>query len=275
MGLRAMQPPLQSLDQGAAEASKTRLQSAMKGLGTQAPVSRAQVALAGAEAVQQQAQAVQKAQQTQLQLREGQVREQQAQSQLDQRELLNQRRAALSTSLRKAEDTLAKLGMSTKQQLFDASVQFEQDELGRTVFNERQLLDYAVTHAKDVEAMQDYEQTISQMSERRLRLMQVAQQKIEMELKNAYTYEQSALNQEHKLNMARAVADAKDKLAREKAKAQNRSAMWSGIGTVVGVAAGVAITVATGGTGAAAIAAGGQLGGAIGGGLGGIASTAE
>ena len=265
MGLRAMQPPLQNLDQGAAEASKTRLQSAMKGLGTQAPVSRAQVALAGAEAVQQQSQAVQKAQQTQLQLREGQVREQQAQSQLDQRELLNQRRAALSTSLRKAEDTLAKLGMSTKQQLFDSSIQFEQDELGRTVFNERQLLDYAVTHAKDVETMQDYEQAISQMSERRLRLMQVAQQKVEMELKNAYTYEQSALNQEHKLNMARAVADAKDKLAKEKAKAQNRSAMWSALGTVVGGVAGALI----------AGPAGAQLGATLGGGLGGIASTAE
>ena len=269
MGLRAMQPPLQSLDQGAAEASKTRLQSAMKGLGTQAPVSRAQVALAGAEAVQQQAQAVQKAQQTQLQLREGQVREQQAQSQLDQRELLNQRRAALSTSLRKAEDTLAKLGMSTKQQLFDTSMQFEQDELGRTVFNERQLLDYAVTHAKDVETMQDYEQTISQMSERRLRLMQVAQQKIEMELRNAYTYEQSALNQEHKLNMAKAVADAKEKLAKEKAKAQNRSAMWSGIGTVVGGVAGAMIA------GPGGYAAGGQLGAALGAGAGSIASTVK
>ena len=113
--------------------------------------------------------------------------------------------------------------------------------------------------------MQDYEQAISQMSERRLRLMQVAQQKIEMELKNAYTYEQSALNQEHKLNMARAVADAKDKLAREKAKAQNRSAMWSAVGTVVGGVAGALI----------AGPAGAQLGATLGGGLGSIASTVE
>ena len=97
--------------------------------------------------------------------------------------------------------------------------------------------------------------------------MQVAQQKIEMELKNAYTYEQSALNQEHKLNMARAVADAKDKLAKEKAKAQNRSAMWSAVGTVVGGVAGFAITMGN--------PAGAQLGATLGGGLGSIASTVE
>lgn len=263
MGLRAMQPPLAGADQGAAEASKTRLQSAMKGIGTQGPVAPAQIAQAGAEAVQQQAQAVQKAQQTQLQLQEGRARQDLAQQALGQREVLNQRRAALNLSLRKAEDTLTKLGMTTKQQLFDSSLQFEQDELGRTVFNERQLLDYAVTHAKDVEAMQDYEQAISQMSERRMRLMQAAQQKIEMELRQAYAAEQSALNQEVKLSLTRAMQEAKDKAAREKANAQNRSTMWAAIGTVVGAGAGAML----GGP------AGAQLGATVGSGLGGIAST--
>lgn len=273
MGLRAMRPPLQGMDQAAAEASKTRLQSAMQGLGTApgtAAPTRAQISAAGAEAVQQQAQAVQRAQQTKLQLQEGQVRQEQAQAVLGQREVLNQRRAALQNSLRKAEDTLVKLGMTTKQDLFDQSLRFEQDELGRTVFNERQLLDYAVTHAKDVEAMQDYEQTISQISERRLRLMQAAQQKIEMELRNAYAAEQSALNQEAKLALARAQAAAKEKAAREKANAQNRASMWSAIGTVVGAGIGVALAPLTGG---ASLLAAGSLGATIGGAAGGAAST--
>lgn len=273
MGLRAMKPPLQGMDQAAAEASKTRLQSAMQGLGTApgaAAPTRAQIGAAGAEAVQQQSQAVQKAQQVKLQLQEGQVRQQQAEAVLGQREVLNQRKAALQTSLRKAEDTLVKLGMTTKQDLFDSSLRFEQDELGRTVFNERQLLDYAVTHAKDIEAMQEYEQTISQMSERRLRLMQVAQQKIEMELKNAYTAEQSALNQEVKLALARASSAAKEKAAKEKAGAQNRASLWSALGTAVGAGIGIALAPATGG---ASLLAAGSLGATVGGALGGAAST--
>jgi hypothetical protein len=214
--------------------------------------------------VQQQSQAVQKAQQVKLQLQEGQARQEQAQAALGQREVLNQRRAALQTSLRKAEDTLVKLGMTTKQDLFDSSLRFEQDELGRTVFNERQLLDYAVTHAKDIEAMQDYEQTISQMSERRLRLMQVAQQKIEMELKNAYAAEQSTLNQEVKLALARASSAAKEKAAKEKAGAQNRANMWSAIG---GTTAAIAVSLIPGGVVFAPAAY------AVGSGLGGVAST--
>lgn len=265
MGLRAMQPPIPGMQEQAAEASKTRLQSAMKGLGTQGPVVPAQIAQAGAEAVQQQAQAVQRAQQTQLQLQQGQMREEQAKAQLGQREVLNQRRASLNQSLRKAEDTLTKLGMTTKQQLFDASLQFEQDELGRTIFNERQLLDYAVTHAKDVEAVQDYEQAISQMSERRMRLMQVAQQKIEMELRQAYAAEQSSLNQEAKLALTKAAAAMKEKMAKEKANAQNRGTMWAAIGGIGGAAIGAYF----GGP------AGAQLGYSIGSGTGAIASTVE
>lgn len=265
MGLRAMQPPVPGLQEQAAEASKTRLQTAMKGLGTQGPVAPQQIAAAGAEAVQQQAQAVQRAQQTNLQLQQGQMREELAKAQLGQREALNQRRAALNQSLRKAEDTLTKLGMTTKQQLFDVSLQFEQDELGRTIFNERQLLDYAITHAKDVEALQDYEQAISQMSERRLRLMQVAQQKIEMELKQAFQGEQSALNQEAKLALTKAAAQLKEKMAKEKANAQNRSSMWAALGGLTGAAIGAYF----GGP------AGASLGYSIGSGGGSIASTIE
>jgi hypothetical protein len=156
--------------------------------------------------------------------------------------------------------------MTTKQDLFDSSLRFEQDELGRTVFNERQLLDYAVTHAKDVEAMQNYEQAISQLSERKLRLMQVAQQKIQQELINANTAEQSALNQEAKLALARAKSAAEEKAAKEKAKAKNRASMWSALGGIAGAVVGGVITMNP---------AGAALGYSVGSGLGGVASTVE
>jgi glucose-6-phosphate isomerase len=93
--------------------------------------------------------------------------------------------------------------------------------------------------------------------------MQVAQQKIEQELRNAYAAEQSALNQEVKLALARASSAAKEKAAKEKAGAQNRASMWSAIGGVAGTAIGAAF----GGP------AGAALGSSIGSGIGGAAST--
>jgi hypothetical protein len=241
VGLRALRPPVQGLPEQAAEASKTRLQTAMRGLGTQGPVAPQQIAAAGAEAVQQQAKAQAQARQQEAQLSVGMQEARLGQQALGQREALQQRKVALGKSLREAENRLQALGMTTKQELFDATMRFEQDEMGRTVFNERQLLDYAATHAKDIEALQDYEQTISQMSERRLRLMQVAQAKIEQALQQAYAQEESTLNQEHKLGLTRAMAAIKEKMAKEKAAAQNRSNIW---GAVTGtLAAGIVAAI--------------------------------
>ena len=239
MGLRALPPPVQGLQNQAAEASKTRLQAAMKGLGTQGAVPQAQIAQAGAEAVQQQAKAQAQAREQEAQLAAGKEQARQAQQGLAQRDVLQERKLALGKSLRDAENRLQALGMTTKQELFDSTMRFEQDEIGRTIFNERQLLDYAVTHAKDIEAMQDYEQTISQMSERRLRLMQVAQSKIEQALQQAYAQEESTLNQEHKLGLTRALAAIKQKMAKEKADAENRSNIW---GAVTGTIAAAAVS---------------------------------
>ena len=263
MGLRALQPPVQGLTEQAAEASKTRLQAAMRGLGTQGPVAPAQVAAAGAEAVQTQAKAQAQAQEQQMQLAARQTELGMQNQARAQQAALQARKTALGVSIRNAEQALTALGASTKQQLFDSTIAFEQDELGRTVFNERQLLDYAATHAKDVESLQDYEQAISQMSERRMRLLQVAQQKIQQELTQAYQAEQSALNQESQLALGRMKAAIDEKIKKEKADAANRAGIWSAVG---GIAAAGAVLVATGGTGIAAAglaySAGSALGGA-------------
>ena len=244
MGLRALRPPVQGMPEQAAEASKTRLQTAMRGIGTQGPVAPQQIAAAGAEAVQTQAKAQQAAQAQQAQLAAGQAELGMQRQARARQEELQIRKTALNNSVRNAEQALANLGMTTKQQLFDASLQFEQDELGRTLFNERQLLDYAATHARDIEDLQNYEQTISQMSERRLRLMQVAQQKIEQALTQAYQAEQSALNQEAKLALGRMAQQAKEKIAKEKADAANRSNIW---GVVTGGALAAAVSFIPGG----------------------------
>lgn len=263
MGLRALQPPVAGLPEQAAEASKTRLQAAMRGLGTQAPVTQQQIAQAGAEAVQTQAKVQAAAQEQQMQLATNQAQLDLQRQARVQQEALQIRKTALNTTIRNAEQALFSLGATTKQQLFDASIAFEQDEIGRTVFNERQLLDYAATRAKDIEELQDYEQAIGQMSERRLRLLQVAQQKIELELRQAFQAEQSALNQEAKFALQRAANDMKAKLEKEKADATNRANMW---GAITGTVAAVGVSLIPGG--AAFAPAAFSIGSGVGRGLG-------
>lgn len=239
----------------------------MRGIGTQAPLAPGQVQQAGAEAVQQQAKAQAEARQQEAQMAVGVQEARLAEQAMGQRDVMQQRKLSLGASLRNAENSLAALGMTTKQQLFDASLQFEQDELGRTIFNERQLLDYAISKAKDVEDLQNYEQTVSQMSERRLRLLQAAQNKIQQELQQAYAMEENELSQEHKLGLARAKAALEAKIQKEKADASNRAAMFNGIFTIAGGIAGAVIA------GPGGYAAGALAGSTIGGGIGTLAST--
>lgn len=239
----------------------------MRGIGTQAPLAPGQVQQAGAEAVQQQAKAQAEARQQEAQMAVGVQEARLGQQAMGQRDVMQQRKLALGASLRNAENSLAALSMTTKQQMFDATMQFEQDELGRTIFNERQLLDYAISKAKDVEDLQNYEQTVGQMSERRMRLLQAAQAKIQQELQQAYQMEENELTQEHKLGLARAKAALEAKMQQEKADAANRAAMFNGIFTIAGGVAGAIIA------GPGGYAGGAAAGASIGGGLGTLAST--
>jgi replicative superfamily II helicase len=238
----------------------------MRGIGTQAPLAPGQVQQAAAEAVQQQAKAQAVGRQQEAELAVGVEQTRLGAQALAQRETLQQRKLALGNSLRTAENRLTALGMTTKQELFDSTMRFEQDELGRTMFNERQLLDYAITHARKIEDFQNYEQTISQMSERRMRLMQVAQSRLEQALKQSFTEEQTELSQEAKLGLARAKAALEEKIKREKANAQNRASMWSAIGGTAAAAIAIAIPGGAPFAGAAY---------AVGSGLGGLASQTE
>jgi len=239
----------------------------MRGIGAQAPLAPGQVQQAGAEAVQQQAKAQAEARQQEAQMAVGVQEARLGQQAMGQRDVMQQRKLALGASLRNAENSLAALSMTTKQQMFDATMQFEQDELGRTIFNERQLLDYAISKAKDVEDLQNYEQTVGQMSERRMRLLQAAQAKIQQELQQAYQMEENELTQEHKLGLARAKAALEAKMQQEKADAANRAAMFNGIFTIAGGVAGAIIA------GPGGYAVGAAAGASIGSGLGTLAST--
>ena len=99
-----------------------------------------------------------------------------------------------------------------------------------------------------------------------MRLMQVAQAKLEQALKQSFTEEQTELSQEAKLGLARAKAALEEKIKREKANAQNRASMWSAIGGTAAAAIAIAIPGGAPFAGAAY---------AVGSGLGGLASQTE
>lgn len=154
----------------------------------------------------------------------------------------------------------AQLDQSLKQKLYDDTMQFKQDELGRTVFNENQLADYYRSKAENQQAFQNYAQTAQQATSRNLEMMQKAYQMSSEDLKQKYDIamqkgdEQTAqaIQQQRNANDI-AMQNAKNKAA-------NNAAIWSTGGEIAGAAAGAAF-------GPAGAMAGAGLGKAIGGGL--------
>jgi len=228
----------------------------VQALGQQAAAAQAQPVLQVQQAAQQQAQ----------QLGGMALKEEARSSQMK----LQERQLNQAKQQRMMEGQLNQLGTGLKQRLLDDQFQFQKDELGRTFFNERQLLDYKVATAKSQVELKDFEQKMRQAGQRKIQMLKAGQAKIEQELKQAFQKGQQELDQAQYKKLAEAKRAMEEKIRREQARARNRGSMFSALSTLAGVGAGIAITVATGGTGAAALAAGGALGGQLGGGFGSI-----
>lgn len=183
-----------------------------------------------------------------------------------------QRKIQIGEQTRTAVEQLRVLDNGLAKKLFDDQMDFAKDEIGRTVFTEHQLMDYATLKFKRDEDFQDYRQSVSQMSERRTYLLKAASKRIEQTLLQTYEVDQQEANQELQARLIKAKADIQQKIAEQAAANEERGAMWGTIGTVggvvVGVVAAVAVTVSTAGTGAVAaaslIAAGASAGGGLG-----------
>lgn len=186
--------------------------------------------------------------------------------------VLGQRELNLAKQEQEIERRMFGLSRKLGKDMFAAQLKFERDELGRTYFNERQLADYKLATAKSEEELVAYEQTVTQQSERRLRLLAAAEQRLRQELQQEFEKDQTEINQEWSLMLTRKIAELKAKRARAEADAKNRAsrgtAIGSFIGGAVGLAAGIVLTIFTKGGGAATIpalvAGGSALGGSIG-----------
>lgn len=194
----------------------------------------------------------------QMQLQEDQMKKQQ---------VLADMQLGLKQQYRKNEQLLTQLGGEVKNKLYDKAMQFQKDELGRTVWSQTQLMDFAT---KKAQRWQDYRNTelkVGQMQKRRMNLLKTAQAKIQQSLEQEYMKTEAVANRELQDRLTKAKVEIQRRIKEAEAKAAEESAMWGIGGQIFGAVAGVALTVATGGAAAPFVPMMMQAGGAIGTGL--------
>jgi hypothetical protein len=259
----------QKLTTGLQEAAKTQMRQQMAGQG---PMGVQQVQAMGQQAAAQAGQANLQVQQQGAQAAQKLGGLALTQEQQDKQRQLQSRQLTLAKQSRLNEQTLQGLDANLKNRLVDDQFQFQKDELGRTMFNDRQLMDYKIQTAKSDLEMRDFEDKMRQTSQRRIQILKAAQAKVEQELQQQFALGQQKLDQALSAKLAKAKRDLEEKIKRERAAQANRASMFSAGGAILGAAAGIAITVATGGAGAAVLAQGGMMGAGFGQGVGGILS---
>lgn len=194
--------------------------TAAQQLGGQATLAQGQAAL---QQRQQQAQMQQRLQEQQVQERQRQLREREAQRRIG--DLKQQRDYA---------SQLASLDERSKNELLDMQLEFQQDEFGRTLFTERQIMDYAVMNAKSEIELQQFQDDLSRATRNYEIMLDTAMKKLQQELSRVQKLQQTKQVQDYSAQMARALHQLKKKQAQEMNKKRNRAAMMSGIGAVAG-----------------------------------------
>lgn len=214
------------------------------------------------QAGQSQVQLQQRGQQQQQQLGQLALQQQEQQKQ----KTLAQKQFGIEQNRRQLEERFFSLSEGLKDKLFDRQLKFQRDELGRTLFNERQLADWTLSKAQSRQEVQQFSNKLQRESARRMQVMQTAQAKLRQAIEQGYTSEKQSLDQESRLRIAEAAAAAKRKMQEEAAEQAGFSGMLGALGTLGGMAIGAVL--APTGAGIPIMAASAGLGGQIGGGLG-------
>jgi hypothetical protein len=246
----------QRIATGLQEAQATQLQAAIGQAKPGAGVQQAQQigAQVAAQSGQAQLQAGQSTQQQMSQL--GQVGLQaQAQQNVQQ---MGRQQSAQQGRERNQTARLNALDNQLKRDLLDKQLQFNRDERGRLLLNDRQLADIAVLNAQDEQQFEMYKQKAEQIQKRKLQAMEYAAKLLENTMQSGYDASGKRLDQQSRLKIKQDVDAANRAIAREQRKRANRAAMYTAAGTIVGAGAGALIG------GPAGAAAGAQMGGAAG-----------
>lgn len=247
---------------GLQEASKMGMQAQLGQLGQtgQGPLGVQQIQQMGAQAAAQQGQATLQAQQQQAQKAmqisgaAAKAEEQENQQRLREREFgIKQQAKGLERQLAAHDEKL-------KQEIFDRNIKFDKDELGRTLFNERQLMDYKIYSAKSQIEFRKYEQTTRQMSRRRIKMLEVSLAKIKQELNQQFEKDELEMDQAQKMRLLRAKQAIEEKMKKAQADAANRASMFSAGFTIIGAVAGTFVAPGVGTAAGASIGSGvGQM----------------
>jgi hypothetical protein len=153
------------------------------------------------------------------------------------------------------ENRLGQLDQSLKTELLDKQMQFQRDDAGRVLLNQRQLLDFAALQARDMESLKDYQQAAQQASDRVLQMMEFMHKRLTQEMQLEHDQREQSLDIQHKKDVLKMQQDLEDAYLLQKAHNANITGAFTAIGTVVGAAFG----------GSVGAGAGGAIGGAVGG----------
>lgn len=136
------------------------------------------------------------------------------------------------------EQAFANISEDAKREMFDSRMSFSKDEMGRTFMNERQLADYAATHARSKEQLQDYMQTAEQMHDRKTQALEAAQAKIDQELQFQNSLSNQKQDQALQKQLVQAKRDLEAKIAKDKAKRANRAGTFQTVAAIGGAVVG-------------------------------------
>jgi hypothetical protein len=221
---------------GLQEAAKTQLQAGLGGQGpTGQPMGVRQVQQAGAQATAAQGQAAIAAQQQGAekagQLGEMAVQEQAAEAQ----QRLQTRQLGLQRQQRDMDSQLKNYNAQLHTELVEKQTQFQKDEMGRTLFNDRQLIDYKLATAKSQLELKNLESQMRQTSSKRMAILDASRKRLSMELEQEYAKSEREKYKDSILKIEQENQRLEKKMQEERAKANARASMLSSGGALIGM----------------------------------------
>jgi hypothetical protein len=185
------------------------------------------------------------------------------------RQELARRHIALQNEERGMRQQLADMDRDVKNKVFDDELQFRRDTLGRTIFSQKQLMDYAVLKATNDEQLRDYENTMAQGYMYKQAMYNQSKALIEQELRKQFTIDEQDRDQKHTLRLQNALTRIQNEMNQIQTDANNTASMWQAGGAIIGGIGG-----AIAGTFAGMPVQGAMAGAGLGGGLGTMAGGA-
>lgn len=136
---------------------------------------------------------------------------------------------------------LSSLDDSAKRELFDSELQFKKDAANQTLFSERQLADYKRASARKEDDFKTWSQRSQQLHARNLQMLETINNRLEEALSQDYRVGAQKLDQQTRTAIAEMKRDNDMRIAKAKANAANKAAMWGALGQAAMVA-GAAVT---------------------------------